>query len=84
MAPPIYVGKAQQPASISSWFGSWLGGTPAYVGTGQPVTKTSMFGPAAPAYKPAPTAVADDVSAEQCTPAPFAIVIPRSLADPQS
>lgn len=84
MATPTYVGRAQQPASISSWFGSWLGGTPAYAGTGQPVTKASMFGPAAPAYKPAPAAAADEMPIEQCGPAPFAIVIPRPMCDPQS
>lgn len=84
MATPTYVGKAQQPASVSSWFGSWLRGTPAYVGAGQPVTKASMFGPSAPAYASAPMDGADDSSIEQCAPAPFAIVIPRPIADPQS
>ena len=82
MATPTYSGKAQQPTSVSSWFGSWLGGTPTYVGAGQPVTKASMFGAAAPAYKTAPVASAStDASVSQdqrtCLPTQFAIVIPR-------
>ncbi len=82
MATPNYSGKAQQPAGISSWFGSWLGGTPSYAGAGQSVSKPSMFGGAAPAYKTAPVASAStDASASEdqrtCLPAQFAIVIPR-------
>ena len=74
MATPNYAGSVQQPSSISSWLGSWLGVTPAYAGTGQPVTKASMFGTATPAYK----TVQDNAPAPddgQC--GPFAIVIPR-------
>ena len=81
MATPNYSGKAQQPTGISSWFGSWLGGTPTYGGAGQPVTKPSMFGGAAPAYKTASVVDASDASVSQdqrtCVPAQFAIVIPR-------
>ncbi len=81
MATPTYSGKAPQLPSVSSWFGSWLGGTPTYGGAGQPVTKPSMFGGAAPAYKTTPVADASDVSTSQdqrtCVPAQFAIVIPR-------
>jgi hypothetical protein len=82
MATPTYSGKTQQLPSVSSWFGSWLGGTPTYSGAGQPVTKPSMFGGAAPAYKtaPAPTASTDAAASDDqrtCVPAQFAIVIPR-------
>ena len=80
MATPNYSGKAQQPANISSWFGSWLGGTPTYAGSGQAVSKPSLFGGGSPPYKTAPVTVAStDASADQrtCLPAQFAIVIPR-------
>jgi len=84
MATPTYSGKAQQPTSVSSWLGSWLGGTPTYVGAGQPVTKASMFGAAAPAYKAAPVAPVATVATNAPSTVdprdlpPFAILIERS------
>ena len=77
MASPIYLGQAA--ASRTSWLGSWFGTTPNYTGQGQPVSASSLFGGAAPAYKPAPvaddTAESDDGAA--CPIPPFAIVVPR-------
>jgi hypothetical protein len=54
---------------------------------GQPTTKSSAYGGAAPAYKPAPATAAPDavtsVDASACGPGSIAIVIPREVIEQQ-
>ncbi len=73
MATPSYLGQGQPNASGGGWLASWLGTTPAYKGAGQCSQRSSMFGAAAPAYKPA--------SAATNAAPPIAIVIPRDALD---
>ena len=80
MATPNYLGRGQPGADSGGWLGTWLGGTPAYQGVGQPATKSSASSGATPAYKPAPAtakpAAVTDTNACGC--GPIAIVIPRA------
>ncbi len=87
MATPNYIGNGQPPADSGGWLGSWLGGTPAYKGAGQPSSKSSVFG-STPAYKAAPAAGQSAMStsgdASACGPSgPIAIVIHRDVIEQQ-
>ena len=89
MATPNYLGRGQPGADSGGWLGTWLGGTPAYKGVGQPTSKTSAIGGETPAYRPAPatadvpgvTSTSADPNA--CGPGPIAIVIQRDVIEQQ-
>ena len=87
MATPTYQGNGQPQADSGflSRFGSWFGGggTPAYVGEGQPSSVSSGFlGSGTPAYKSAPSsgarAIAPDARIAIVVPRPF----PYEMTDP--
>ena len=85
MATPNHKGSGQPSADSGGWLGAWLGGTPTYQGVGQSAPKSSGYGSATPAYKPAPATAAPhtvtDASAYGC--GPIAIVIPREVTEEQ-
>ena len=86
MATPNYKGTGQ-PSNGGSWFGSWLGGTPAYKGADRGSSNVAGYAGAGPAYKPAPAAAPSPdatVSADDSdTCGPIAIVIPREVIEQQ-
>jgi hypothetical protein len=77
MATPNYKGENQPTPNGSGWFGSWLGGTPAY--------KSVEKKPASTAQSSSASAVdaMTGVESDACGPAPFAIVIPREVIERQ-
>ena len=91
MATPNYKGTGQ-PSNGGSWFGSWLGGTPAYKGADRGSSNVAGYAGAGPAYKPAPAAAPSPAAAspdvtqsaeddDACGCGPIAIVIPREVIE---
>ncbi|MFT3700196.1 MAG: hypothetical protein QM831_44025 [Kofleriaceae bacterium] len=80
MSDPTYKGQ-QATTTQTSWLSSLFGVlSPNYAGKGQPVTGSSLFGGATPAYKAAPVASATAAPNDNETACPipsFAIVVPR-------
>ena len=89
MATPSYLGAGQPVSEGGGWLGSWLGGTPAYKGAAQAAQRSSMFGVAAPAYKPGPAMASTQAPVTACVvpsadgPGPIAILIPREVIEQQ-
>ncbi len=91
MATPSYKGPNQPQADngflsgLGSWFGG--GGTPAYVGEGQPSSSSAgFFGASSPGYKALPSSdqgvPTRAIAPAGFPPGTFALVVPRGFAPP--
>ena len=74
MADPIYKGQANA-TTITSWFGSWFGGSPAYKSAPEVAPSTAIAAPSVAA------ATSADALTYQDAQRPIVIVVPREVRE---
>ena len=73
MADPIYKGQANA-TTITSWFGSWFGGSPAYKSAPEVAASNAIAAPSA-------VATSADALTYQDAQRPIVIVVPREVRE---